>query len=111
MLIWVLRDYLTNKVRNLEYTNLRIPRYFSDYYIENGSFMKLDNVLGYNFTNLGVEKLNMRIYATAQNLMTVTKYSGLDPEVFSGIDNNIYPRPETSSWDQFNLLIITQKWL
>jgi TonB-linked SusC/RagA family outer membrane protein len=89
-------NYLQNKVRNLEYTKFENPRYFSDYYVENGSFMKLDNVaLGYNFTNLGVEKLKMRIYATAQNLMTITKYSGIDPEVFSGIDNNIYPRPRT----------------
>ncbi|MCX6334565.1 MAG: TonB-dependent receptor [Bacteroidia bacterium] len=89
-------NYLQNKVRNLEYTQFENPRYFSDYYIENGSFLKLDNLaLGYNFNNLGVDKLKMRIYASAQNLITITKYSGIDPEVFSGIDNNIYPRPRT----------------
>ena len=89
-------NYLQNKVRNLEYTQFETIHYFSDYYVENGSFMKLDNLaLGYNFDNLGVDKLKMRIYATAQNLFMITKYSGLDPEVFSGIDNNIYPRPRT----------------
>jgi iron complex outermembrane receptor protein len=88
--------YLANTVRNVEFTKFETPRYFSDYYVENGSFLKLDNLsVGYNFNNLGVDKLRMRIYGTAQNLFTVTKYSGLDPEVFSGIDNNIYPRPRT----------------
>jgi iron complex outermembrane receptor protein len=56
--------------------------------------MKLDNLsVGYNFNNLMQDKLNLRVYCTAQNLITITRYTGLDPEVFSGIDNNIYPRP------------------
>lgn len=89
-------NYLQNKVRNLEYTGFETVHYFSDYYVENGSFLKLDNVaLGYNFNNLGVDKLKMRVYGTVQNLLTITKYSGMDPEVFSGIDNNVYPRPRT----------------
>ena len=88
--------YLQNRVRNLEYTNFENPRYFSDYYIENGSFLKLDNLaVGYNFADVIKNKVDLRIYGTAQNLFTVTKYSGLDPEVFNGIDNNIYPRPRT----------------
>jgi len=86
--------YLSNRVKNVENTNFENSQYFSDYYIENGSFMKLDNLsVGYNFNNLMQDKLNLRIYCTAQNLITITKYTGLDPEVFSGIDNNIYPRP------------------
>ncbi len=57
--------------------------------------MKLDNLsLGYNFNKLA-SQIKLRVYATAQNLITITKYTGLDPEVFDGIDNNIYPRPRT----------------
>jgi iron complex outermembrane receptor protein len=86
--------YLSNRVTNVLETNFENPQYFSDYYMENGSFMKLDNVsVGYNFNNLLDNKLKIRVYGTAQNLVTVTKYSGLDPEVFDGIDNNTYPRP------------------
>ena len=51
--------------------------------------------LAYNFNNLFQERFRLRLYLTSQNLITLTKYSGLDPEVFSGIDNNIYPRPRT----------------
>jgi iron complex outermembrane receptor protein len=86
--------YLSNRSKNVAVTNFENSQYFSDYYMENGSFMKLDNVaVGYNFNHILQEKLQARVYLTAQNLITVTKYSGLDPEVFSGIDNNIYPRP------------------
>jgi TonB-linked SusC/RagA family outer membrane protein len=88
--------YLSNRVKNVTETGFENSQYFSDYYIENGSFMKLDNVsVGYNVNNLWQDKLNLRVYLTAQNLVTITRYSGLDPEVFSGIDNNIYPRPRT----------------
>ena len=66
----------------------------SDYYVENASFFKLDNItLGYTFPETG--KRYVRLYATVQNVWTLTKYSGLDPEVFGGIDNNFYPRPQT----------------
>jgi len=88
--------YLSNRVKNVQETNFENSQYFSDYYIENGSFMKLDNIsLAYNFNNLFQERFRLRLYLTSQNLITLTKYSGLDPEVFSGIDNNIYPRPRT----------------
>ena len=57
--------------------------HFSDYYLEDGSYMKLDNVtLGYNFKPQGNKYVeNMRVYFTGQNLLTLTKYSGQDPEV------------------------------
>lgn len=88
--------YLSNRVTNVEVTKFENSQYFSDYYMENGSFLKLDNLsVGYNFNNLSQGKIKMRLYGTVQNLFTITKYSGLDPEVFSGIDNNIYPRPRT----------------
>lgn len=68
--------------------------WLSDYYVENASFFKLDNItLGYSFpTN---SKLGVRVYGTMQNVLTITKYTGLDPEVYGGIDNNFYPRPRT----------------
>jgi|WetSurMetagenome_2_1015567.scaffolds.fasta_scaffold01200_7 TonB-dependent starch-binding outer membrane protein SusC len=85
--------YLTNTTKSMLDTQFSKAQYFSDYYIENASFLKIDNVsLGYNFKNV-LNKLNLRAYLTCQNLLTVTKYSGLDPEVFNGIDNNLYPRP------------------
>ncbi len=87
---------LGNANRNLLESQFENPKYFSDYYIENGSYLRLDNAsLGYNFDNLLSGKLKLRLYATAQNLFLITKYRGLDPEVSDGIDNNIYPRPRT----------------
>ena len=75
----------------------------SDMYLHDASFFKIDNItLGYNFPS--ADKLKVRLYATMQNVLTLTKYKGLDPEVLSidsnnratsGIDNNVYPRPKT----------------
>ena len=66
----------------------------SDYFIRNASFLKLDNItLGYSFDKLFGKNISGRVYATAQNVLTITKYDGLDPEVDGGYDNVIYPRP------------------
>ena len=70
----------------------------TDYYVRNASFLKCDNItLGYSFDELfkggSYNGLSGRIYLAATNVFTITKYDGLDPEVFNGIDNNIYPRP------------------
>lgn len=68
----------------------------SDYFIENASFLKLDNItLGYDFGSVfgSNDRSNIRLSASVQNVFTITNYSGLDPEVFGGIDNTIYPRP------------------
>ncbi|RZJ75109.1 MAG: SusC/RagA family TonB-linked outer membrane protein [Flavobacterium sp.] len=68
----------------------------SDYYIENASFLKMDNItLGYTFSKWLEGQSSVRIYAGMQNVFTITNYSGLDPEIFGGIDNTIYPRPRT----------------
>lgn len=62
--------------------------FFSDYLVENASFLRLDKVtLGYNLIKPG-----MRVYLTVQNPFVITKYRGLDPEKPGGIDNNFYPR-------------------
>ncbi len=69
---------------------------FSDYYVENGSFLKMDNFnVGYNFGKIYKGKANLRLSAVVQNVFTITNYTGLDPEVFKGIDRNLYPRPRT----------------
>lgn len=69
----------------------------SDLYIENASFLKMDNVtLGYTFKGFNRnESSSIRLWSGVQNVFTITNYSGLDPEVFDGIDNTIYPRPRT----------------
>lgn len=72
----------------------------SDYFVENASFLKCDNItLGYSFSKLGktdnYKGVSGRVYVTANNVFTVTKYSGVDPEIGGGIDGTIYPRPFT----------------
>jgi len=68
----------------------------SDYYVENASFLRMDYInVGYNAGRLISRNTNLRIGANVQNVFTVTKYKGLDPEVAGGIDNNFYPRPRT----------------
>lgn len=70
----------------------------SDIYLENASFLRMDNItLGYTFDK-PIKKFasnSIRIWAGMQNVFTITNYSGLDPELFNGIDNTIYPRPRT----------------
>ena len=68
----------------------------SSYLIENASFLRCDNIsLGYTFQNLCKGNLGLRIFGVVQNPFVITKYKGLDPEVWQGIDNNVYPRPLT----------------
>ena len=69
----------------------------SDYFVQNASFLKLDNItIGYSFDKLFGAKISGRAYATVQNVLTITNYDGIDPEVNNGIDNNLYPRPITT---------------
>lgn len=87
---------LNNVHESAIYTGFENPKYFSDYYVQHASFLKLDNVnLGYTFTNFYNSRMKIRLYGTAQNLFTLTEYEGLDPEIAGGIDNNSYPRPRT----------------
>jgi iron complex outermembrane receptor protein len=66
----------------------------SDYFIQNASFFKLDNVtLGYSFQRLFNTGINGRVFLTAQNVLTITDYKGIDPEIDGGYDGSIYPRP------------------
>ena len=84
--------YLNNSVNLLE-SNFNDAQYFSDYYIQRADFVKLDNVsLGYTFEG---SKVDVRASITGTNLLIITDYDGLDPEISNGIDNNFYPRPRT----------------
>lgn len=89
--------FLANGSTNLLETNFtgNGDKYLlSDYYIQNASFLRMDNInIGYNAGNIVRKNTNLRIGATIQNVFTITKYKGVDPEVFGGIDNNFYPRP------------------
>jgi iron complex outermembrane receptor protein len=70
----------------------------SDYYIQNASFLRMDNLnFGYNVGKFYRDAAQLRLSLNIQNVFTITKYTGLDPEVSSGIDNNIYPRPRVIS--------------
>jgi TonB-dependent starch-binding outer membrane protein SusC len=93
--------FLANGSRNLLETNFtgNGDQYLlSDYYVENASFLRMDYInVGYNAGSLLSSHTNLRIGANVQNVFTVTKYKGLDPEVPGGIDNNFYPRPRTFS--------------
>lgn len=67
----------------------------SSYFVENASFIRCDNItLGYTFENVA-KVMNVRLFGAVQNPFVITKYKGIDPEVFSGVDNNCYPRPIT----------------
>lgn len=71
-------------------------RVFSDYFVKDASFIKLDNiVLGYTFDKTLIKAASLRVTAGIQNVFVLTKYNGLDPEKFNGIDNNVYPRART----------------
>jgi iron complex outermembrane receptor protein len=85
---------------NEEFENTTDRQLLSDHYIEKADFMRLDYVnLGYKFGKLKFtkEKIGLNVAFTVSNVLVVTKYSGQDPEVNGGIDNNFYPRPRVYS--------------
>ena len=87
--------YFKNFTKALAETNFVKRQFTTDYYVENASFLKLDNVsAGYRFDNL-FGAVGARLSFTVQNALLLTKYSGIDPEISSGIDNTFYPRPRT----------------
>jgi TonB-dependent starch-binding outer membrane protein SusC len=94
-------NFIGNASTNYLETGFDNNRYLSDYYIENASFFRLDNInLGYNVGRVLKDKATMRLAASIQNVFVITKYKGLDPENASdaGVDGNIYPRPRTFSF-------------
>ncbi|WP_437920440.1 TonB-dependent receptor [Sphingobacterium sp. LRF_L2] len=96
----------SNKLPRLTSGSHTNSQYISDIYVENGDFVKIQNVtLGYDLKTIwkNMPFSQLRFYATVQNLITFTKYSGMDPEIgygydeswVSGIDLGFYPQPRT----------------
>ncbi|MEO7769319.1 MAG: TonB-dependent receptor, partial [Ferruginibacter sp.] len=86
--------YLANTLSEIKKSNFYYGQQSSDYFVQNASFLKMDNLqLAYNAGNFFHNKVAVRVSANCQNLFTVTKYTGIDPEIYGGVDNALYPRP------------------
>ena len=78
-------------------TGFQTRQYLSDYYIENGSFLRMDNLsLSYDFGRVR-DLFNLNVTGLVQNVFTITNYTGVDPEIYNGVDMNFYPRPRVFS--------------
>ncbi len=92
-------QYLSNVHSSALETNFKMGgslQRLSDYYIQDASFFRIDNItLAWNFPKSKMFPLSGRVYASVQNPFCFTKYKGLDPEIFGGIDYDFYPRPIT----------------
>ena len=98
---WETVSYNNSQLNNLNTsflkTGFKTRQYLSDYYVENASFLKLDNLsLSYNVGKIN-KWASLTVSAMVQNVFTITGYSGTDPEVPNGMDNSFYPRPRTYS--------------
>lgn len=90
------KGYLANMTSDYINTVFQVPQYLSDYYLESASYLRLDNLyVGYNFGNVIANSVGLTATLIVQNAFVVSSYSGIDPEVPGGIDNNFYPRPRT----------------
>lgn len=92
------QNYLSNVLSsyyNTGFTSITETNLLSDHFIEDASFFRIDNItLGYNLKQ-AIKGLDIRLYGAVQNVAVFTNYSGLDPEIYRGIDNSFYPRPRT----------------
>jgi iron complex outermembrane receptor protein len=92
--MYIAGNFFNNMRSIIHDTEFTSTQYFSDHYVEDASFFKMDNIsAGYNFNHLFSDQLKARVSFTVQNAFMITDYKGLDPEVPGGIDNNMYPRP------------------
>ena len=93
---WVQNAYMANHLIDAlprNWQTWELPANQSDYYVTNASFLKCDNItLGYSFGSID-NALSGRVFATCNNVFTITGYDGLDPEIANGVDQNMYPRP------------------
>jgi TonB-linked SusC/RagA family outer membrane protein len=95
--------FLVNRNREVLSSNFTSAQYFSDYFVENASFLRMQNAtLGYNFGELLKKGTNLGLSVAVQNVFVITNYKGIDPEIYTGgafpstgIDQTIYPRPRT----------------
>jgi TonB-dependent starch-binding outer membrane protein SusC len=89
-------NYLQNAMTSYSKSNFYNNQYFSDFYVENASFLKMDNIgINYYVGQVFRNKARLNLNFNCQNVFVISKYSGLDPEIYGGIDNNLYPRPRT----------------
>lgn len=89
-------ESLSNRVQSAFDTNFQLSQPLSDYYIQNASFFRIDNiVLGWSFPKTKLLPVSGRLFTSVQNPFVFTKYKGVDPEIFGGNDGNLYPRPIT----------------
>lgn len=98
---WEAVQYNTAQLNNLNRsfldTEFSVRQPLSDYYVENASFLKMDNLqLSYNFGRI-FNTLDLNMSVMVQNVFCITQYKGLDPEVAGGVDGAVYPRPRTYS--------------
>ena len=95
--LWT-NSFIRNCTSGALNTNFRTnAQYFSDMYVKDASFLKLDNITLSRFFSFGKvsRPMGLNVFATVQNVACLTAYNGIDPEIYSGIDNNLYPRPRT----------------
>jgi TonB-linked SusC/RagA family outer membrane protein len=89
-------QYFSNILNSVTDANFTTQQIYSDYYVQNGSFFRMDNIsAGYTFDRVFTDRVKARVSLTVQNAFLITNYKGIDPEIENGIDNNIYPRPRT----------------
>ncbi len=94
--LWYPTNYLNNLTSTISLSEFEQPHYTSNFYLNDASFFRMDNIsLGYYIGNRISDSFDASVRLTVQNAFFITKYDGLDPEIFSGIDNTIYPRPRT----------------
>lgn len=90
-------DALYNLSSSYLQTGFRTRQIYSDHYVENASFLKMDNlIIGYDFGRIK-DVVGLNVSFMVQNVFTITKYSGVDPEIYLGVDQNFYPRPRIYS--------------
>ncbi|MCH4154805.1 MAG: TonB-dependent receptor [Muribaculaceae bacterium] len=90
------QGYFSNILRSTRDSGFQLQQLYSDYWLEKGNFFRFDNVtLGYNFKHLWDNSSTLRVTFGVTNLATITGYDGVDPEIYNGIDRNVYPRPRT----------------
>ena len=95
--LWT-NQFVSNRVATAPKSMFSQAQYLSDYYLQDGSFFKLDNfTLGYTFPKLFEvsqdRPFSLNVFGTVQNICTFTRYTGIDPEIYGGIDGTVYPRP------------------
>ena len=90
-------DALYNLSTSYLGTGFQTRQIYSDHYVENASFLKMDNlILNYDFGKIK-DIVGLNLSFMVQNVFTITKYSGVDPEIYLGVDQNFYPRPRIYS--------------